>query len=253
MKFDTSKSVVDSEFGKLTKVNIAIESMEQVPQVCGFLSAGTEHLYAARDNRSMDDIAIDHHKTASDCKHTFGYTDCCIENAKYLKEIAGLILSRGSVENSMRLYITDRTDLAHPLFQNKFCFLLGSLGDKKLDIYLGNSIYSYMPMCTLGCILDALLTTEGDVTVHVCGRCGMPETMMWLHSKNKCITQYGSLYLSGVGRILEQFPMWREYYEQIFLKAKVLGLITDEDVVDLMTTNNLIYISATDTLAVLNS
>lgn len=257
MDLKASKSVIEhNKFGKLYKYSSKLDNLIQANEAFSSLAFGVESLEAyasspVNSDYKVDNPALEYHKRYS-TNAKFGYMDCCMDNPKFLQQIAGLNIFRGSQENSIRLFISDRTCLDHPIFQNRFCFLLGSLCDKKIDIYAGNSINGYMPLCSLGCLFDALECSVADVTMHICGRCGMSETMLWVHAKNKCITQYGSLYFSGVGRILEMYPMWREYYETVFIKAKNIGLINDQDIVDLLTTNNLIYISATDTLAALN-
>lgn len=256
MDIETIKSSIEhNELGKLYKYTAKIDDVNTCTEAFNSLSVGVESFGVPSQDTGHDPSMIMHARYSSGkCKgyeDTMGYMDCMINNTQYLNTIAGLCIFRGSQENSTRLFITDRNDLANPIFQNRFCYLLGCLCDKKLDIYVGNSIYGSSPLCNLGCLFDALECSTADLTMHACGRCGMCESLLWLHARNKCITQYGSLYFSGVGRILESYPMWREYYERCFVKAKNFGLITDQDVVDLMTTNNLIYISATDTLAAL--
>lgn len=255
MEIDTFKSSIEhGQLGKLYKYVATIDNPEMVTEAFESLTFGTEGFVPESPVAKSEDAAMMHHsKYSSITREPGSFNTFCgdREYHKYLAQVAGLCIFRGSQENSIRLFISDTNDLANPIFQNRFCYLLGSLNDRKLDIYTGNSAYGSSALCNIGCLFDALETCTGDVTMHVCGRCGMCESLMWLHAKNKCITQYGSLYFSGVGRILEAYPMWREYYEKCFIKAKNFGLITDQDVVDMMTTNNLIYISASDTLSVL--
>lgn len=154
----------------------------------------------------------------------------------------------------IRLHITDRAWIDHPHWQNKFCHFLSALSaEHVVDILVGNSLYGANSLCNIGMLMDALNTTAAQVTMHMCGRGSMCETCLWLNTQNKAITPFGSLCLCGVGRILETYPMWRGYYETIFVKGKQIGLLTDNDIVSLLTTNRQIYIGAASTIAAITN
>lgn len=249
-------SVEHKTLGKLYKYIAKIDDENIESEVFkNTLFSGTEEFppFPYRDDDfGENNPSLDHHKRYSNKKYSSIYCPPpMMMGCQPMMDPSILHIFKGSQENSIRLYLTDRNDLGHPMLQNRLCYLLGNLCDKKIDIYIGHTLLGNTPLCNLGCLFDALENSSADVTIHACGRCGMCESLLWLHGRNRCITQYGSLYFSGVGRILEAYPMWREYYSQCFSKAKLLGLITDQDVVDMLTTNNLIYISATDTMAAL--
>lgn len=173
------------------------------------------------------------------------YGGCTSQQDKYYK----LMLSTSDNVN-FNLYFTEYTDLDHPKFQNRFCKLLRTLSQNaQLHIHMGNGIYGYYPIFSYGNVIDAIQRTQSKIVAHVNGRAGFCETSLWLFAHERVISEFGSLYFTGMQQYLEWYPRWHFFYEFIFNRAVDLKILTQEEMDQLMTTNMDIYLSRAEVVA----
>lgn len=137
-----------------------------------------------------------------------------------------------------RLFLTEMTDFSDSKFQNRFSKLLRCLGEKQtLHIYTGNGVYGAWPLFDLGTILDAIARTRCKVTVHINGRASFCETCLWMWAENREISEFGTLFFCGMQRHLEWSPTWYGYLSTLLSRGVELGVLTQKECDDLLTTN----------------
>ncbi len=148
-----------------------------------------------------------------------------------------LLLSTTDKVN-FNLYFTEYTDLDHPSFQNRFVKLLRTLSENTtLNIHLGNGVYGKYPIYSFGNIIDAIQRASCKVIIHINGRAGFSESVLWLFAHERVISEFGSLYFSGMQQQLEWYPRWYNFYKFIYDHAVAIGIINQSEMDQLMTTN----------------
>lgn len=182
---------------------------------------------------------------------TFGNPElnCCGQGCTIQDKCYKLMLSTNDNVN-FNLYFTEYTDLDHPKFQNRFCKLLRTLAQNThLHIHMGNGIYGYYPIFSYGNVIDAIQRTQSKIIAHINGRAGFAETSLWLFAHERVISEFGSLYFTGMQQYLEWYPRWFFFFEFIFNRAVELNILTKEEMEQLMTSNMDIFLSRSEVLA----
>lgn len=153
-------------------------------------------------------------------------------------------------QSRYRIYFNDCTEIECTIYQNKLCKCLDRLNENQcLTLYLGNGIYENNNSVYLGSIIDAMEHCKADITTVINGRAGAVETYLWLYGKQRIVSPYGTLCFRGAYGVTETFRYWGDYFGTIFTKAKDLGLLTEIDYTNLMTTDDTLYISYAEYLA----
>lgn len=177
-------------------------------------------------------------------------TLCNTSNIQQNNEAFRLFCYTDKSQCKYRIYFSDYTAIESEVYQNKLCRCLDKLnGNQQLTIYLGNGIYEAQNSVYLGSIIDAICHCKADVTTVINGRAGAVETYLWLYGKKRIVSPYGTLCFRGALGITETFRYWGDYFSNIYTRAKHLGLLSDNDVTTLMTTDDVIYISYAEYLA----
>ncbi len=136
------------------------------------------------------------------------------------------------------LYVTEYTDFDHPSFQNRFIKLLRTLNENTtLNIHLGNGIYGNYPIFSFGNIIDALQRTNCKVIIHCNGRAGFAESVLWAFGHERVISEFGSLYFTGMQQWFEWYPRWYNFYKFIYDHLVAINVLTQSEMDQLMTTN----------------
>lgn len=150
-------------------------------------------------------------------------------------------------QKSFRIYISSRNALDSNAFQNKFCTFLSSLREGQLvRLILGASLDGWWNSIALGSLITAISSCKAEIVTSIVGRCGPPETYLWLFGNRRTFSRYGEIQFSGIHTILKQWPVYEYYFDYIFSKAVELNLITEEQKEKLMTSNDLVFLNHKD-------
>lgn len=164
--------------------------------------------------------------------------DCNDERRKHQDEKRFRLLLSTTNNIHFTLYFTEYTDLDHPKFQNRLCkFLRTMTTQQSLSIHMGNGILGKWPVFSYGNIIDAIQRCAGSITMHVNGRAGFAESCLWLFGHKREVSEFGSLYFAGLQDFMESYPRWFGYFNWIYQQAITIGIINEEEVKKLMTSN----------------
>lgn len=141
-----------------------------------------------------------------------------------------------------RIYISPNNLMDSNTFQNKLCtFLDGLVEGQIVRILFGASLNGWWNDISLGSLISSMRNCKAKVITSVIGRCGCPETYLWMFGHERTFSDYGEIQFTGVQKILKQFPAYQDYFDYIFSRAVALRVITEEQKNVLMTTNTSIF------------
>lgn len=87
-----------------------------------------------------------------------------------------------------------------------------------------------------GPILSSIIACEGTVNTIAAGMCSLCETMIWCFGKNRVMYRYGALTFSKP-EFLKVCEEYQNYYDVVYSRAKEIGIITDEQIQRIYSTN----------------
>lgn len=141
-----------------------------------------------------------------------------------------------------RIYISPNNLMDSNTFQNKFCtFLDGLVEGQVVRILFGASLNGWWNDISLGPLISSMRNCRAKVITSIIGRCGCPETYLWMFGHERTFSDYGEIQFTGIQKILKQFPVYKDYFDYIFSRAVMLRVITEEQKTVLMTTNTSIF------------
>ncbi len=112
------------------------------------------------------------------------------------------------------------------------CMFLDSLTEEKtVTLILGAKIWDAVA-CNLGAVIAAMRRCKATITTIAAGYCSIPETILWTYGQNRKVYRYGSLTF-GKTEIVRAVDKYDDYFAVAFNRAKEVGILTDEDIVEL--------------------
>ena len=211
-------------------------------------SKGTEALFVNSD--ALSTVLTPKMFDPKNVNESLG-TICCRDDNRN----KGLLLQCFPDKNKthFNLYISESTELDSSNYQNKFCRFLDKLSNNQsVTIYLGGGVYGAYLSFSMGSMIDSMIHCKGCVKTIVGGRASCMESILWLFGHARALSKYGTLSFCGVGETLKSCLMWKGYFNFMYSKARDLGFITDNDVVDLLTTNNCVTVTYEEYLGKVN-
>lgn len=88
----------------------------------------------------------------------------------------------------------------------------------------------------LGPIISSIISCPGTVNTIAAGMCSLSETMIWCFGKNREMYRYGALIFSKP-EFLTVCKEYKNYYDVVYTRAKEIGVITDEQIKHIFSTN----------------
>lgn len=129
---------------------------------------------------------------------------------------------------------------------NKFCrFLDTRSSEDEVIIYTGALLESEIVLDTPS-ILSTIMATRCKLTVIASGPSSAFETAMYCFAKNREIRKYGYLTFGRPAYIKKYYKEWEHINRMIFSKAIELGILTTEQVEELLTYNSTMVIGYND-------
>ena len=142
---------------------------------------------------------------------------------------------RTSDNKNFRIYMKSSTWIM-PREVNLLCrFIDTRRADQTITFILGVGIEDDQSQL-FGPIISSIISCEGTVNTVAAGMCSLCETMIWCFGKNREVYRYGALVFSKP-EFLKVCEGYKNYYDVVYSKAKEIGIITEEQIKRIYSTN----------------
>ncbi len=131
-------------------------------------------------------------------------------------------------------------------YTNKFCrFLDTRSSEDTVIIYLGAHLEADVAMDTPS-ILSAIMSAKCNIHAVASGPSSAFETAIYCFAKTREIRKYGYLTFSRPAYVKKYYKEWEHINNSVFKRAVELGLLTDDQVQEILDYNNTIVINYGD-------
>ena len=137
-------------------------------------------------------------------------------------------------EKTANIYLNATTQLSSPEYITPLCVFLDSASpDMTIRMYLGSYIDD---VHTIGVssIIASMQKCQANLETYAYGMCSMPETMIWSYGKKREMGRYGAIKIGGGEWIRRMEKAFKPYIETYMNHCKELGLLTDDQVNDIV-------------------
>lgn len=114
-------------------------------------------------------------------------------------------------------------------------FLDSRTPDQTVTFYMGCKLPSRFTMI-IGAILSAVNSCVATTKAVAAGCCGIPESMIWCFCNERTIELYGALTFGGTDNI-KFIPYYKSYLDTCYEQAKRIGIIKDDEILQLWYSN----------------
>lgn len=142
---------------------------------------------------------------------------------------------RTSDNVNFRLYMrSDAMMLPHEV--NKLCrFLDTRTKTQSVTFILGVALDDCQSQL-MGPVISSIISCKGKVITVAAGMCSLCETMIWVFGHERIVQRYGALVFAKP-EFLKACEEYKHYYDVVYSKAKEIGVITDEQIAKIYSTN----------------
>lgn len=132
---------------------------------------------------------------------------------------------------NFRIYIPSDLMFSRSFIIN-LCMFLDSLNENQsVTFILGAKVYDAVA-CNLGAVISAMENCRAHIITIAAGYCSIPESIIWTYGRERKVYRYGALTF-GKTDIVRAVDKYDDYFKVAFERAKEVGIITDEDIVEL--------------------
>lgn len=152
-----------------------------------------------------------------------------------LPKLRSAFMIRTTDNTNFRIYMRSDAILL-PKEVNKLCrFIDTRKPNESITFILGVSLCDEQSQL-MGPLLSSIIECKAKVKTIAAGMCSLCETMIWVFGHEREIYKYGALIFAKP-EFLKACGEYKHYYDVVYSKAKEIGVITDEQIAKIYSTN----------------